>query len=147
MIFLQAAARRESPAGACLALAEHRFVDLFVSRAILAEVRDVLGRPTIRAKFPQLTGDVVADFVRRIEQVATAVDEVGARICLPRDPKDEPYLNLALECRADYLVSRDRDLLEGASALVTQSLPRLRIVDPVDFLLAARAWKSGAPRP
>ena len=41
-----------------------------------------------------------------------AVDEVPRIYAPERDRKDEPYLNLALEARARYLVSRDRDLLD-----------------------------------
>lgn len=139
MIFLQAAARRASPSGACLALAEQGLVELYVSPAILAEVEDVISRPKIRTKFQQLTDDVVAEFIARIERIAVSVGEVGTAITLPRDPKDEPYLNLAVACQAEYLVSRDRDLLdEGADAIATL-LPNLRIVDPVAFLIAFRA--------
>jgi putative PIN family toxin of toxin-antitoxin system len=142
MIFLQAAARRTSPSGACLALAEQGLLELYVSPAILAEVRDVISRPQIRAKFRQLTDVVVAEFIARIEQIVVHVDEVGTDITLARDPKDEPYLNLAADCRADYLVSRDRDLLDGAGAF-TEKMPNLRILDPVAFLIAIRAQIGG----
>ena len=55
MIFLQGAARRESPAGACLDLAEQSIIELCVSAGILAEVENVLRRPSVRAKFSTLT--------------------------------------------------------------------------------------------
>lgn len=138
MIFLQAAARRASPSGACLALAEQGLLELYVSPAILADVQDVIRRPQVRAKFLQLTDDVVAEFITRIERIAIRVDEVGTGITLARDPKDEPYLNLAADSQADYLVSRDRDLLEGADT-IAKKMPNLRILDPVAFLVAVRA--------
>ena len=84
MIFLQAAARR----------AEQGILELYISAAILAEVQDVIGRPQIRAKFRQLTEDVVDEFIARIARIAVHVDEVGTGITLARDPKDEPYLTL-----------------------------------------------------
>lgn len=121
-----------------MALAERGFLELYVSPAILAEVNDVILRPQIRAKFRQLTDDVVVEFIARIERIAVRVDEVGTGITLDRDPKDEPYFNLAAECQADYLVSRDRDLLEGADT-IAKTMPNLRIVDPVAFLVAVRA--------
>ena len=130
MIFLQAAARRS---GACLLLAEQRLLELYVNPAILAEVQDVISRPQIRIKFRQLTDDVVAEFIARIERIAIRVDQVGIDIILARDPKDEPYLNLAAQSQAHYLVSRDRDLLEGADA-IAKTMPNLRIVEPVAFL-------------
>ena len=122
----------------CVALAEQGLLELYVSPAILAEFRDVIGRPQIRTKFRQLTDDVVAEFIARIERIAVRVDEVGTDITLARDPKDEPYLNLAAHSQADYLVSRDRDLLEGADT-IAKTMPNLRIVDPVAFLVAVRA--------
>lgn len=138
MIFLQAAARRASPSGACLALAEEGVLELYISPAILAEVQDVISRPRIRSKFRQLTDEVVAEFISRIERIAVSLEETGRTIILTRDPKDEPYLNLAAACQAEYLVSRDRDLLEGARP-IAELLPTLQIVDPVTFLVALRA--------
>ena len=49
MVYLQAATNDRGPAFACLALVETGEVTLYVSAAILAEVRDVLTRPKIRA--------------------------------------------------------------------------------------------------
>ena len=119
-------------------MAEQGLLELYVSPAILAEVNDVIRRPQIRAKFRQLTDDVVDEFIARIERIAICVDEVGTGITLARDPKDEPYLNLAAHSQVDYLVSRDRDLLEAGGA-IAQEMPNLRIVDPVAFLIAVRA--------
>ena len=48
MVFLQGAARRESPAGACLLLVELEAVELYLSKEIIAEVRDVLTRPRVK---------------------------------------------------------------------------------------------------
>ena len=95
MIFLQGAARRESPAGACLELAEQSNLELCVSPEILAEVADVLHRPSVRAKFPALTGQVVAEFIDAVRNFATVIEDVAREFALERDPKDQPYLNLA----------------------------------------------------
>lgn len=38
-----------------------------------------------------------------------------------RDPKDEPYVNLALAAGAKYLVTRDKDLLDLMSEGVSQA--------------------------
>ena len=57
-----------------------------------------------------------------------------------RDPTDEIFINLALANHADYLVSRDRDLLDlrEDSEFSSQS-PGLTIVTPVGFLEIVRA--------
>ena len=142
MIFLQGAARRESPAGACLELAEESVIELCVSSAILAEVEDVLARPSVRRKFSALTDRVVADFIEVVMGFATVIDDVPREFTIERDPKDEPYLNLACRSGADYLVTRDNHLLDLAECsdkvglAVSQKFPRLRIVGPVAFLVS-----------
>ena len=40
------------------------------------------------------------------------IDEVPATYSLPRDPNDEPYLNLAIAANADYLATWDNDMLD-----------------------------------
>ena len=59
---------------------------------------------------------------------------------LERDPKDEPYLDLAVAARARYLVSRDRDLLDLMNdAQFRERFPDLIVVDPPAFLQALRS--------
>ena len=43
---------------------------------------------------------------------AVVLTEIPKAFTLARDPKDEPYLNLALAAGARYLVTRDKDLLD-----------------------------------
>jgi putative PIN family toxin of toxin-antitoxin system len=144
-IFLQAAVRDTGPAFACIAAVEAGRASLFVSRAILAEIGEVLLRPKTRRKFPQLGPASVRAFLLRISAMAALVDSAPEIVRLPRDPKDEPYLNVALAVRAEYLVTRDKDLLDlmsgptefGPGALA--QVPRLRILDPVAFLHALAA--------
>ena len=105
--------------------------------AILAEVRDVLGRPSIRAKNPAITDERVEDFLRRIDQVAQRINEISSTYFLPRDPDDEPYLNLALSANANYLVTWDKDMLDlmQDEGFRTQHL-QLTILNPVALLQA-----------
>src|SRR5688572_3467948 len=60
------AARRQSPAGVYLFLAERGLVELCVSEDILREVAEVLSRPRVRAKFPSLTDAVIEEFMRAL---------------------------------------------------------------------------------
>jgi putative PIN family toxin of toxin-antitoxin system len=106
-----------------------------VSSAVLAEVRDVLGRPNIRAKNPAITDVTVDDFFRRIEQIAQKIDDVPASYALPRDPDDEPYVNLALAANANYLVTWDKDMLDlMQDENFRQHYPQLVILNPVALL-------------
>src|SRR5215203_837855 len=87
-------------------------ITLFVSQDILEEVRQVLSRPKIRQKNSTLTNERIGVFLRRLAEKAALVDDVQQHFTYARDPKDEKYINLALEVTATYLVSRDKDLLD-----------------------------------
>ena len=136
MVFFQAAARPTGPAARLfIDFVEGGRLTLYVSDAIIEEVREVLGRPRIRAKNPALTDDSVAEFCSRVQHVAHRIDPVPASFTLARDPDDEPYLNLAIAVAADYLVTRDNDMLELMSdAAFCAQFPALTILDPVALL-------------
>jgi putative PIN family toxin of toxin-antitoxin system len=137
MVFLQGAARPEGPARACFRLVDEGTVTLYVSAEILNEIRDVLTRPKTRKKFPQLTPEWVEEFVQNAEGNAVVIGHVPKIHALERDPKDEPYLNLALATRSPYLVSRDKDLLDLMNDKDShQRYPGLTILDPAAFLQA-----------
>ena len=113
MVCLQAAAREESSAAACLQLAENNHIQLFVSRDILREVENVLSRDYIRKRFPFLTDETVIIFMERLRSAANYLRTVPRHFeYTQRDVKDEPYINLAIDVEAHYLVSRDNDLLD-----------------------------------
>jgi putative PIN family toxin of toxin-antitoxin system len=142
MVFLQGAARRRSPAGLCLSLAERGLIELCVSEDIFREVADVLSRPRVRAKFTVLRPEFVKDFIRILRAMSTVFEDVPRAIAFSRDPKDEPYLNLAVRAQAHYLISRDNDVL-GLSArrprrggTPKKRCPQLQIVEPSAFIAA-----------
>jgi predicted nucleic acid-binding protein len=75
MVFVQAASRPGGPAARLfIEFLEAGNLTLYVSDAVLAEVRDVLGRPSIRAKNPAITDDRVEAFLRRIDQAAQRIE-------------------------------------------------------------------------
>ena len=120
---------------------------LCVSGEILAEVRDVLTRPKTQRRFPLLTPEWAESFVENAASKALVFSDVPKTEALERDPKDEPYLNLAITAKAHYLVSRDRDLLDLMSdENFRQRHPDLQILDPAAFLpeIARRAQSEPA---
>jgi putative PIN family toxin of toxin-antitoxin system len=110
MVFIQGAARPGSPARRCLDLVDSQKVTLFVSPATLAELNDVLNRPEVLRRLPTLDGDAARDLIRAIHARAQTVTNVPSVFQYARDPKDEPYVNLAIAAGAEYLVTRDKDL-------------------------------------
>jgi len=147
MVFLQGAARPAGPARACLRLAEAGKVTLCISASILAEVRDVLTRPKTQARFPLLTPAWVEELLQGIVGKSLAIQHVPAAFALERDPKDEPYINLAIAAAAKFLVTRDKDLLNLMSdSDFCQRYPALSILDPVAFLKAVASDEAeGSP--
>lgn len=146
-IFLQAFLSAKGIASKCLKLVEDKVIDLYISHDIFNEVKAVLSRPEFQAKFPHATIENLAVFLENIQESATFIRPVGNHFELSRDKKDEPYLNLAIEIKADFIVSWDKDLLYlmndisvEAKEFRQKSRP-LKIVEPIEFLeiIASRA--------
>ncbi len=139
-VLLQAAAREKSVAAKCLNLAESRLIQLYVSQEVLTEAEDVLNRPEIRAHFPDLSDEIVVAFLKRLQKLSVLVRPVPKKFNYPRDEDDEPYINLAVATGADFIVSRDKDLLDlmtGYSVECKEFRRRfrpLRVVEPMEFL-------------
>ena len=107
---------------------------------MFAEITDVLNRPGLHRKFKTLTSEVAANFLRDLSNNAEYLREVPEVFVYPRDPNDEPYVNLAVAAGVRYLVTWDSDLLDlmdesaPAGADFRKRFPSLLIVNPVAFL-------------
>ncbi len=139
-IYLQAAARPNSPAGEYLRLAENGIIRLYISRDVLTEVSEVLRRPEIQDRFPDLTDKSIDLFLEKVRGFSHFIKKVPLKFRLSRDVGDEPYINLAIEAEADYIVSRDNDLLDLMTAYTNeakefrQRFRPLRVIAPFEFL-------------
>jgi uncharacterized protein len=148
MIYLQATVNEPGPAAALLRLVDSNALSLFVSSEILNEVRDVLSRPKIRQRNPDITDERVEALVSRVSEKATIVDEVAQHFHYARDPKDEKYINLAVEIEADYIVSRDKGLLDLMTGYTDECkdfrrrFRPLKIIAPVLLLKAVESRTS-----
>ena len=142
-VLLQAALNENGPAGECLRRLDQNRITVFVSRATVAELRDVLAYPAIRLRNPDLSDERAAAFIERLMYKATLVRRVRHVLDYPRAAQDEPYIDLAATAKADYLVTRDQDLLSlmtghsAVSKLFRQKTRPLRVVNPVEFLAIA----------
>lgn len=140
MIFVQGAARTKNPANACFALVEEGIIELYLSLQTLAEIEDVLTRLKLRKRFPTLTDEMVEEFLTDVKNKAIMLKSVPSVFNYPRDPKDEKYINLAVEAQADYIVSRDKDLLDLMMGYTDECkefrrrFRPLKVIDPTDFL-------------
>jgi putative PIN family toxin of toxin-antitoxin system len=134
-IFFQATRNERGPAGEALRLLESGAFSLFVSSAVLEEVRDVLRDPDVRSKNPSITDQVVVELFERLRTTAELVLDVPKHFALERDPSDAHYVDVALAAKANYLVTRDNDLLDLMQDRAFRTrYPDLTILNPVSFL-------------
>ena len=141
MIFLQGLGHRLGPSRRCLELVDQGRVILYMSQPIRSEVTDVLSRPTILRKFPEIEGTVAQSMLSALWTKVHIYAHPAKSFMLPRDPDDEPYTDLAIATAADFLVTwNDRHLTylmrkdtpEGIDFCAR--FPHLKIVDPPTFL-------------
>jgi putative PIN family toxin of toxin-antitoxin system len=112
VVFLQGAMRATGPAAACFRLVDGGAVQLCVCAELLAEVKDVLARPSLQRRYKTLAPENVAKFLAEVEAKAVLIPDVPPVFTYPRDHGDELYVSLAVAAGAGYLVSRDKDLLD-----------------------------------
>jgi putative PIN family toxin of toxin-antitoxin system len=141
VVFLQALISGRGAAAACIdRFREGRFV-LLLSDDTLTEAREVPLRPELRGRYSHLTPERVTAFFDEIEALAVMIRRPPHVFGLPRDPKDEPFTDLAIAGDASFLVTWNerhltylmrRDTPEGLE--FGSRFPGLTICTPPDFL-------------
>jgi uncharacterized protein len=102
---------------------------LFASQATLAELIEVLTRP----KFDRyMDVDLRIRFFGQIRKLCEIV-ATGDTLNVARDIDDNKFLELALAARADFIVTRDKDLL------VLDPFNGIRVVEAEAFVRTAVA--------
>ncbi len=87
-----------------------------------------------------MTARQIELFIDEVVNISDLVKSVPTEFRFERDPKDEIFVNLAIAADADFIVSRDKDLLElmtthtDEAKEFRQRFRHLKIVDPVEFL-------------
>lgn len=82
-------------------------VQLFSSTALLEELADVLGRPSVAKRLALIArtpADLLADYVEAIELVESA----EVKPVVVADPDDDQVIAAAVAARVDFIVSGDR---------------------------------------
>lgn len=124
----------------CKKLVDDDVITLLLSAEVLEELHEVMTRPEFLAKFEAVTEAMVEKFLEQLAQKSVFIRAVPKKFTFSRDPDDEPYINLAIEGEADFIVTRDRDLLDLMSGYDVESKEfrqktrPLKIVDPLEFL-------------
>jgi putative PIN family toxin of toxin-antitoxin system len=98
--------------------------EILISTETLAELQTVMNRK----KFDKyVTKEIRSEFISQIIQESELI-EIKEPIIACRDPKDDKFLELAVNGKADYLITGDRDLL------VLHPFRDIRIITPAEFL-------------
>lgn len=114
----------------------HGAAHIFISAPCLTELTRVLGYPLSGRALDAPAQAAALAQCRAIARAAEACDTRHVIEALPRceDPDDQMFLELARDCRADALITKDRDLLALAA----------RKVKPLPFcILTPREFASG----
>ncbi len=144
-IFLQSLLNPNSIAAKCLETVRNGKVKIFVSKETLAEIRDVVLRPNILARLPDADAAQIEAFIEDVSNISTIIRSVPKIFNFQRDPKDEIIVNLAVEAKAEYIVSRDKDLLDLMTGFnddckeFRQRFRFLKVVEPLEFLRIVEA--------
>ena len=120
-VFVSAALKESSWPGIVVRWVD-QYGDLLKSKDTEAEVVEVLQRP----RFTPLIPSFFLDNLRRMLAVAELV-VITEQVTECRDAKDNKFLELALNGRADVVVSGDADLL------MLNPFRGIPIVDPASF--------------
>ena len=97
-----------------------------MSLEIVEELYDVLGRPAFDRYIDE---EDRIQFLTLLIKEATFV-EIEEHIAECRDPRDDKFLELAVNGKADFIVSGDEDLQ------VLNPFRKIKIVSPREFLEA-----------
>jgi uncharacterized protein len=104
---------------------------VYVSDSIVRELKTVslkLRKKILHEKIP-----IIQDKIHSLLSFARCVP-VSTKVALSRDPKDDHYLSLCKEAKADFLITGDKDLFSLSPAIFQKQEIPSRIVTPDSFL-------------
>ena len=110
------------------ALREH---NVFISESILEELEGVLKRLSKKLSPEQIR--YLQEKVGQLLKVAHRIT-VSTHLSLSRDAKDDHYLTLCKEARADFLITGDKDLLNLSPEVLKKNGIACLIISPATFL-------------
>jgi putative PIN family toxin of toxin-antitoxin system len=120
--------------------AERRIIIPLLSKAVLDEYRAVLTHPSLRERFPELAAREIAFLVKRLLFVGEYIRMPKAHFDFERDPRDQKFIELAIDLSGTHSISSDKDLLsltvssDEAGKRFRQRLPGVKIVEAGDFV-------------
>jgi putative PIN family toxin of toxin-antitoxin system len=105
--------------------------EVYLSQSIERELQGV-----ISGLSKKLTKEQILFVQEKIQQLLSLSKRisVSTRVVLSRDAKDDHYLSLCKEVKADFLITGDKDLLSISQGDLKENGISCRMVTPVEFL-------------
>jgi putative PIN family toxin of toxin-antitoxin system len=86
-------------------------IELLYSKELIEEYLEVICRPKIQKYFKKNIIEMESVIVEIFDKYATEIN-IKSKVNICRDKKDNFLLSLAIDGKADYLITGDKDLLE-----------------------------------
>jgi putative PIN family toxin of toxin-antitoxin system len=144
-IVIRGFVNRRSASGEILMACEQRRAIPLLSKPVLDEYRSIIRRPAIVQRYPELKRTEVEVSLERLLYVSDFYGSITRRFSFPRDPKDAPFLELAITGHATHLITADNDLLalaggrDETSKRFRRQIPGISVVKPEEFASRHRA--------
>ncbi len=110
------------------ALEDH---EVYVSHTIEQELQGVISGLSKKLSEEQIL--FVQEKVQQLLSLAKRIS-VSTHVVLSRDAKDDHYLSLCKEAKADFLITGDKDLLSISEEDLKRNGISCRVVSPQEFL-------------
>ena len=108
-------------------------INLYKAPEILQEIHQVLlEKPHIRNRYTY-SSEKVETFIDYLKDISIIVAQLPEIRVIERDPKDDMIIACAVAASADYIISRDRDLLDLGN------YQHIQIVTPEHFMQILRS--------
>ncbi len=107
--------------------------ELIISPPLILEVEDVLNRNHVK-KLHKRSSIELQKFISQLTKLSMIVTG-ETKVEIVRDPEDDKIIVAAVEGNADYIVSRDKDLLD------LKEYQGIQIITPEEFMGILRAEK------
>ncbi len=105
-------------------LIENKNITLFFSDELIEEFVDVIRRPKFKKYFSK---NDIEKILQIFDQFGELV-KVKSSIQICRDKKDNFFLNLSVDSKANYLITGDKDLL------ILEKIENTKIITFTDFI-------------
>lgn len=118
---------KNSPSSKILDAIRKQRIILVISPAIVEEIAEVLNRDRV-VKRTKMSIKERSEFVDMLVERSDVTEGKQMRQIVSRDIKDDKFLACAVEAKADYIITGDKDLL------ILKKYEGIQILTPREFL-------------